>query len=189
LMLQSRRPHRGLCRATVIGRDQLPARAHLHLPGGFHISPRVAFAVSTPAPAGRLGAPHRTPRSNRAAILIRARRRAGDLGRSSCSARDHYVRVDSNDYSVHPGSSGTHRGSADLPPVRIFTAGRIGGEHERAWASTQHHRPGPPAAARLAPRAGHVVPPGPDPRWRPSLATTDRALALTPPWTRPGRVA
>jgi transposase len=52
--------------------------------------------------------------------------------------RDHYVRLDSCDYSVHPGAVG-HRVEvvADLDTVRIVRAGTAVGMHQRCWARQQ----------------------------------------------------
>jgi len=50
-------------------------------------------------------------------------------------ARDHYVRLDSNDYSVHPGVIGRRvEVVADLARVRVLCAGQVAADHERAWA-------------------------------------------------------
>ena len=52
--------------------------------------------------------------------------------------RDHYVRLDSNDYSVHPGVIGRRiEVTADLERVRVFSDGLCVGDHERIWA---HHQ-------------------------------------------------
>jgi transposase len=49
--------------------------------------------------------------------------------------RDHYVRLDSNDYSVHPGVIGRRvEVIADLHRVRVVCDGRLVGDHERVWA-------------------------------------------------------
>ncbi|MFV2128381.1 IS21 family transposase [Micromonospora sp. LOL_013] len=52
--------------------------------------------------------------------------------------RDHYVRLDSCDYSVHPSAVG-HRVevAADLHTVRVLRSGVLVGEHERCWARQQ----------------------------------------------------
>jgi transposase len=53
-------------------------------------------------------------------------------------ARDHYVRLDSNDYSVHPAVIGRRiELVADLARVRVFCDGRTVADHERAWARHQ----------------------------------------------------
>lgn len=50
-------------------------------------------------------------------------------------ARDHYVRLDSNDYSVHPAAIGRRiEVIADLARVRVLCDGRLVADHERIWA-------------------------------------------------------
>jgi transposase len=50
-------------------------------------------------------------------------------------ARDHYVRVDSNDYSVHPAVIGRRiEAVADLDRVKVYCEGRVVADHERVWA-------------------------------------------------------
>ena len=65
-------------------------------------------------------------------------------------ARDHYVRLDSNDYSVHPAVIGRRiEVMADLARVRAFCDGQVVADHERAWAWHQSiSDPGHIAAAR-----------------------------------------
>ncbi|GLB93140.1 IS21 family transposase [Mycobacterium kiyosense] len=49
-------------------------------------------------------------------------------------ARDHYVRLDSNDYSVHPSVIGRRiEVIADLARVRALCDGRVVADHERIW--------------------------------------------------------
>jgi transposase len=53
-------------------------------------------------------------------------------------ARDHYIRLDSNDYSVHPAVIGRRiEIVADLERVRVFCDGRVVADHERLWAKHQ----------------------------------------------------
>jgi len=53
-------------------------------------------------------------------------------------ARDHYVRLDGNDYSVHPGVIGRRVDvHADLGRVRVFCDGNLVADHERVWARHQ----------------------------------------------------
>jgi transposase len=53
-------------------------------------------------------------------------------------ARDHYIRLDSNDYSVHPGVIGRRvEVVADLHRVRVLCDGRTVADHERLWAKHQ----------------------------------------------------
>jgi transposase len=50
-------------------------------------------------------------------------------------ARDHYVRIDSNDYSIHPTVIGRRiELVVDLQRVRALCDGRVVADHERAWA-------------------------------------------------------
>jgi transposase len=52
--------------------------------------------------------------------------------------RDHYVRLDGNDYSVHPRVIGRRiEVVADLQRVRAFCDGQLVADHERAWAKHQ----------------------------------------------------
>ena len=57
---------------------------------------------------------------------------------SSRLPRDHYIRLDSNDYSVHPTVIGRRiEVSADLGRVRVRCEGRLVADHERIWAKHQ----------------------------------------------------
>ena len=52
--------------------------------------------------------------------------------------RDHYVRLDSNDYSVHPTAVGRRvLVRADLDRVRVWCEGGLVADHERIWARHQ----------------------------------------------------
>lgn len=52
--------------------------------------------------------------------------------------RDHYVRLDANDYSVHPAAVGRRiEVIADLARVRVWCAGRLVADHDRIWAKHQ----------------------------------------------------
>jgi transposase len=52
--------------------------------------------------------------------------------------RDHYVRLDGNDYSVHPGAIGRRvEVVADLDAVHVFCDGRLVADHARSWARHQ----------------------------------------------------
>jgi transposase len=54
---------------------------------------------------------------------------------SSRLPRDHYVRLDSNDYSVHPAVIGRRvEVVAGLDRVRVLSGGQLVADHERAWA-------------------------------------------------------
>lgn len=66
-------------------------------------------------------------------------------------ARDHYIRLDCNDYSVHPAAIGRRiEVIAGLDRVRVLCEGRAVADHERAWARHQTITdPAHLAAARL----------------------------------------
>jgi hypothetical protein len=52
--------------------------------------------------------------------------------------RDHYIRLDSNDYSVYPAVIGRRvEVVADLERVRVWCDGRLVADHERCWARHQ----------------------------------------------------
>ena len=52
--------------------------------------------------------------------------------------RDHYVRLDGNDYSVDPAVIGRRiEVTADLDRVRVTCEGRVAADHERCWARHQ----------------------------------------------------
>jgi transposase len=52
--------------------------------------------------------------------------------------RDHYVRLDGNDYSVHPSVVGRRVDvTASLDTVTVRCAGRVVAEHQRCWAKHQ----------------------------------------------------
>jgi hypothetical protein len=53
-------------------------------------------------------------------------------------ARDHYIRLDTNDYSVHPAVIGRRiEVIAGLDRVRAFCGGDLVADHERIWARHQ----------------------------------------------------
>ena len=52
--------------------------------------------------------------------------------------RDHYLRLDGNDYSVHPAAIGRRvELHADLGRVRVWCEGRLVADHPRIWAKHQ----------------------------------------------------
>jgi transposase len=96
--------------------------------------------------------------------------------------RDHYVRLDSNDYSVHPAVIGRRvEVVADLDRVRVFCEGRQVADHDRIWAAHQTLTdPQHLAAARML-RQQHlqVVRPNTEPDIEARcLADYDHALGL-----------
>jgi transposase len=97
-------------------------------------------------------------------------------------ARDHYIRLDGNDYSVHPAVIGRRiEIVADLGRVKVFCDGRVVADHERAWAKHQTiSDPEHLAAAKLlrGERIGILRPaPEPDIEIR-CLADYDNALGI-----------
>ena len=57
---------------------------------------------------------------------------------SSRLPRDHYIRCDGNDYSVHPVAIGRRiEVTADLRRVRVFCGGAVVADHARIWAKHQ----------------------------------------------------
>jgi transposase len=81
------------------------------------------------APTDRISA-------DRAAMLVLPPVAPATGWRSSTRlARDHYIRLDSNDYSVHPAVIGRRvEVIADLHRVRALCDGRTVADHERVWA-------------------------------------------------------
>lgn len=76
--------------------------------------------------------------------------------------RDHYVRLDSNDYSVHPAVIGRRvELVAGLDRVQVFCDGRLVADHDRCWARHQSiHDPAHVDAARVL-RTAHATRPCP----------------------------
>ena len=96
--------------------------------------------------------------------------------------RDHYVRLDSNDYSVHPAVIGRRiEVVADLQKVKAFCDGRLVADHERIWAWHQTISDSEHVAAAKAlrrERVGVLRPvPEPDVQIR-CLDDYDQALGL-----------
>jgi transposase len=96
--------------------------------------------------------------------------------------RDHYVRVDANDYSVHPSVVGRRVDIAmDLRKITVTCDGRLVATHERCWAAHQSitdaaHRE---AAAALRAARGLVAPrPAVDDVQHRALTDYDRAFGL-----------
>jgi hypothetical protein len=94
------------------------------------------------------------------------------------------VRLDGNDYSVHPAVIGRRiEVLADLHRVRALCDGRLVGEHERVWARHQTISADEHVATARALRAERVgllrpTPPAGEVEIRP-LSDYDTALGLT----------
>lgn len=81
--------------------------------------------------------------------------------------RDFYVRLDSNDYSVHPSVIGRRiEVIADLDRVRAYCDGKIVADHLRVWAKHQSLTLAEHAAAAKQLRRDHLglVRPAPEPQ-------------------------
>ena len=99
-------------------------------------------------------------------------------------ARDHYIRLDSNDYSVHPSVIGRRiEVIADLERVRVVCDGKSVADHQRAWAwhqtiSDPEHVDAAKALRRN--RIGALRPAAAEPEVQVRcLADYDTALGLT----------
>jgi transposase len=97
-------------------------------------------------------------------------------------ARDHYIRLDSNDYSVHPAAIGRRiEVAADLRQVTVRCDGQLVAGHDRIWARHQTITDPAHAAAARALRRERIalVRPAADPgvQIRP-LADYDTAFGL-----------
>jgi transposase len=99
-------------------------------------------------------------------------------------ARDHYVRLDGNDYSVHPAVIGRRvEVAADLARVQVRCDGRLVADHERIWAKHQTISVDEHVAAARALRAERIgllrpAPAAGEVEIRP-LSDYDTALGLT----------
>lgn len=95
--------------------------------------------------------------------------------------RDHYVRLDSNDYSVHPAAVGRLvEVRANLATVTVTLGRQVVATHERCWARHQSLTDPDHLAAAQALRAQqHHRPPNGDQVEQRSLADYDAAFGLT----------
>ena len=98
--------------------------------------------------------------------------------------RDHYVRLDSNDYSVHPVAVGRLvEVRADLQKVTVTLGGRLVAEHERCWANhqtvtdPQHQQAAADMRAQLSAQRRQAKPDGQDVEQR-QLSDYDAAFNL-----------
>jgi transposase len=97
--------------------------------------------------------------------------------------RDHYVRLDGNDYSVDPCAVGRKVDvTADLTTVRVALAGRVVAAHDRCWAKHQtitdpaHHAA---ALAMAASATSRPAPVGAEQVEQRDLAVYDAAFGIT----------
>ena len=161
----------------------LPGRSFTG-PADFNVQLAEFTARANARPRRALGcAPAERVAADRAAMLALPPVAPVTGWRSSLRlARDHYVRLDGNDYSVHPAVIGRRiEVVADLARVRVLCDGRTVADHDRAWARHQTiSDPEHVAAAKLLrrERIGVVRPaPEPDVEVR-CLADYDTALGV-----------
>jgi transposase len=97
-------------------------------------------------------------------------------------ARDHYIRLDANDYSVHPSVIGRRvEIIADLHRVRVLCEGKLVADHDRLWARHQTLSDPEHVAAAKALRRDRItlIRPGPEPEVQTRcLADYDTVLGL-----------
>ena len=117
-------------------RSFLPGRTFAG-PGDFNAQLAAWLALVNTRPRRALGcSPAERVTADKAAMLGLPPVAPQTGWRAQCRlARDHYVRLDSNDYSVHPAAIGRRvEVTADLARVRAVCDGQAVADHERAWA-------------------------------------------------------
>jgi transposase len=117
----------------------LPGRS-FHSPADFNAQLTDWLALVNQRPRRVLGcAPADRIDADRAAMLALPPVAPVTGWRSSLRLpRDHYVRLDGNDYSVHPAVVGRRvEVAADLERVRVWCEGWLVADHGRCWARHQ----------------------------------------------------
>jgi transposase len=165
-------------------RSFLPGRAFTG-PADFNTQMQQWLAMVNARPRRALGcAPADRITADKAAMLALPPVAPATGWRSSARlARDHYVRLDGNDYSVHPAAIGRRiEVIAGLDRVRAVCDGRAVADHQRIWAWHQtitdpaHHA----AAKALRRQRAGVLRPVPEPEVEQrNLADYDTALGLS----------
>lgn len=139
IVLKTREPeHKGIIERAhdYLERSFLPGRTFTS-PDDFNAQLQVWLAVANARRRRALGcAPAERITADRAAMLPLPPVAPATGWRAGVRlARDHYVRVDSNDYSIHPAVIGRRiELVVDLRRVRAVCDGRLVADHERAWA-------------------------------------------------------
>lgn len=120
-------------------RSFLPGR-HFAGPAEFNAQLHAWLAVANTRPRRALGcAPtERITADTQAMLALPPVAPATGWRAGTRLARDHYIRLDSNDYSVHPAViSRRIEVIADLTRVRALCDGKLVANHERTWATHQ----------------------------------------------------
>jgi transposase len=139
IVLKPREPeHKGIIERAhdYLERSFLPGRSFTS-PADFNAQLQDWLAIVNTRPRRALGcAPTDRIGADKAAMLALPPVAPATGWRASTRlARDHYVRLDSNDYSIHPAVIGRRiEIIADLQRVRAVCDGRLVADHERAWA-------------------------------------------------------
>jgi len=139
LVLKPREPeHKGIIERAhdYLERSFLPGRSFTG-PADFNAQLQQWLQIVNARPRRALGcAPTDRITADRAAMLALPPVAPVTAWRSSLRLpRDHCIRFDSNDYSVHPGMIGRRiEVIADLARVRAFCDGKLVADHERIWA-------------------------------------------------------
>jgi transposase len=138
IVLRPREPeHKGIIERAhdYLERSFLPGRSFAG-PGDFNAQLQGWLAIANGRRKRVLGcAPAERIEADKAAMLpLPPVAPATGWRASTRLARDHYVRVDSNDYSVHPAVIGRRiELIVDLHRIRAVCDGRLVAHHERAW--------------------------------------------------------
>ena len=117
-------------------RSFLPGRSFTG-PADFNAQLAQWLAVVNARPRRALGcSPAERIAADKAAMLaLRPVAPATGWRFSARLARDHYIRLDANDYSVHPAAIGRRiEIIAGLDRVRVLCDGQAAADHQRAWA-------------------------------------------------------
>jgi transposase len=139
LVLKPREPeHKGIIERAhdYLERSFLPGRT-FGSPADFNAQLQQWLSIVNARPRRALGcAPTERITADRQAMLRLPPLAPATGWRTSLRLpRDHYVRLDSNDYSVHPAVIGRRiEVIADLHRVKAFCDGRLVADHERIWA-------------------------------------------------------
>lgn len=164
-------------------RSFLPGRGFAS-PAEFNIELAAWLAVANARPKRALGcAPtERITADKQAMLALPPVAPAVGWRCSTQLPRDHYIRLDSNDYSVHPAVIGRRvEVVADLARVRVLCDGKVVADHDRVWAWHQTISDPDHVAAAKSLRRNRisVVRPAPEPEVEQRRLTDyDTALGL-----------